>query len=206
MPENREEKTNTKGEQTRQLIVETAFGLFLQNGYHGTSMRQIADGAGLALGGIYNHFASKEEIFAAVLAVYHPLKRVVPLLQNAEGTSVDEFVKNAAGIIRQATEGPEQRIVPLALVEMVEFQGRHLVPMIESVWPSMLGFVQKFGQLKGKVRDLPRPVMIRMFIVTMVGFVITEIVLHRVPMFRDMEINWFDGMVDIFLHGILAEE
>jgi AcrR family transcriptional regulator len=206
MTKNTEEKAGSKGEQTRQEIIEAAFKLFLEHGYHGTSMRQIADGAGLALGGIYNHFASKEEIFAAVLEVYHPLKRVVPMLENAQGESVETFVKNAGNIIREATEGAEARIVPLALVELVEFQGRHLVSLIESVWPSMFGFVQKFGQLKGELRDVPRPVMLRMFIITMVGFVITEIVLRRVPLFRNMELNWFDGMVDIYLHGILAKD
>ncbi len=196
----------TKGEQTRQAVVDAAFTLFLENGYHGTSMRQIADKAGLALGGIYNHFASKEEIFAAVLEDYHPLKRVVPMLQDAEGSSVEEFVRDAAGIIRQATEGLEGRIVPLALVELVEFQGRHLVGLIESVLPSALAFVQKFSERRGKLRSVPQPVMLRMFIVTMVGFVITEMILRRVPMFREMKLNWFDGMVDIYLHGILAEE
>jgi AcrR family transcriptional regulator len=206
MPNNPEEKSISKGEQTRTVIVDVAFQLFLENGYHGTSMRQIADKAGLALGGIYNHFASKEEIFAAVLEIYHPLRRLVPMLETAEGTTVEEFVKNAGNIIRQGTEGVEQKIVPLALVELVEFQGRHLVSLVESVWPSMMGFVQKFGDLKGKLRNVPRPVMLRMFIITMVGFVITEIVLRRVPLFRDMDVDWFDGMVDIYLHGILAEE
>ena len=53
------EESSTKGERTRQEILQSAHQLFLKNGYHGTSMRQIAEGAGIAVGGIYNHFASK---------------------------------------------------------------------------------------------------------------------------------------------------
>ncbi|MCE7861481.1 MAG: TetR/AcrR family transcriptional regulator, partial [Chloroflexi bacterium CFX2] len=60
-------ETPTKGEVTRLAIEDAAVELFIEQGYHATSMRQIADRAGLALGGIYNHFASKEEIFEAIV-------------------------------------------------------------------------------------------------------------------------------------------
>ena len=42
----------TKGEVTRLAVEDAAMGLFLEQGYHATSMRQIAERAGLALGGI----------------------------------------------------------------------------------------------------------------------------------------------------------
>ena len=62
------EKDNpTKGETTRLAIEDAAVELFMEHGYHATSMRQIAEHAGLALGGIYNHFASKEELFEATI-------------------------------------------------------------------------------------------------------------------------------------------
>ena len=45
-----------KGEHTRGSIINAAHSLFANQGYAATSMRQIAEEAGLALGGIYNHF------------------------------------------------------------------------------------------------------------------------------------------------------
>jgi hypothetical protein len=47
----------------------------MEQGYHATSMRQIAERADLALGGIYNHFASKEDIFEAIIMDKHPYKK-----------------------------------------------------------------------------------------------------------------------------------
>ncbi|MGC8856852.1 MAG: TetR/AcrR family transcriptional regulator, partial [Anaerolineae bacterium] len=73
-------KDTRKGEITRQTIEDAALTLFLEQGYHATSMRQIAERAGLALGGIYNHFSSKEEIFEAIIVDRHPYKRVLPAL------------------------------------------------------------------------------------------------------------------------------
>jgi AcrR family transcriptional regulator len=74
----------TKGETTRMAIQDAALDLFLQQGFHATSMRQIADKAGLALGGIYNHFSSKDEIFAAIVMDKHPYKQIVPIILAAK--------------------------------------------------------------------------------------------------------------------------
>ena len=55
----------TKGERTRQLIVERAMPLFNTRGYSGASMSDISRETGLEKGGIYNHFDSKEAIALA---------------------------------------------------------------------------------------------------------------------------------------------
>jgi TetR/AcrR family transcriptional repressor of nem operon len=52
----------TKGEQTRQRVVAEAAKLFNQRGYEGSSMLDIMQATGLEKGGIYRHFASKEEL------------------------------------------------------------------------------------------------------------------------------------------------
>src|SRR5512139_716377 len=85
-----------KGEATRLAIEDAAVELFLAQGYHATSMRQIAERTGLALGGIYNHFSSKEKIFEAIIIDKDPYKRVLPVLLAAQGDSVEDFLRNAA--------------------------------------------------------------------------------------------------------------
>lgn len=55
----------SKGEQTRKMIVARAAPLFNQQGYFGVSLSAIMRVTELEKGGIYNHFASKEEIALA---------------------------------------------------------------------------------------------------------------------------------------------
>ncbi|MCG8607480.1 TetR/AcrR family transcriptional regulator [bacterium] len=50
------------------MIIDKATQLFTQNGYHSTSLSQILNATGLAKGGFYFHFRSKEELGMAVLA------------------------------------------------------------------------------------------------------------------------------------------
>jgi len=52
----------TKSDRTRQLIIEKAAHLFNTKGYAATSMADIIGATGLAKGGIYGNFKSKEEI------------------------------------------------------------------------------------------------------------------------------------------------
>jgi AcrR family transcriptional regulator len=56
----------TKGESTRQRIIEQAAPLFNQRGFEGCSMQDVLEATGLEKGGVYRHFASKEELAAEV--------------------------------------------------------------------------------------------------------------------------------------------
>lgn len=57
----------TKGERTSRRILDVSEDLFARYGYDGTSLRQIADAAGIKEPGLYNHFAGKQSLYEAVL-------------------------------------------------------------------------------------------------------------------------------------------
>lgn len=54
-------------EGTREQILAVAARLFRQQGYPSTSLRQVAEGAGIRAASIYHHFDGKDEIAAQVL-------------------------------------------------------------------------------------------------------------------------------------------
>ena len=47
--------------------LRAALGVFAQHGYHGASIRSIAEAAGLSVPGLYHHHRSKQAILAAVV-------------------------------------------------------------------------------------------------------------------------------------------
>lgn len=57
----------SKGERTALRIMDVAEDLFARQGYDGTSLRQIAGGAGIREPGLYNHFSGKQALYEAVL-------------------------------------------------------------------------------------------------------------------------------------------
>jgi AcrR family transcriptional regulator len=56
----------TKGTRTRRKITEKSMQLFSVKGYYNTSISDILAAADLTKGGLYGHFASKEDIWYAV--------------------------------------------------------------------------------------------------------------------------------------------
>ena len=66
-------EAGSKGEQTRSLILETALKMFGERGYEETTMRAVAEEAGVALGNTYYHFRSKEHLIQAYYERMHEL-------------------------------------------------------------------------------------------------------------------------------------
>lgn len=83
---------STKADETRARIHETALALFLERGYEGTTMRAIAEQAGVALGNAYYYFASKEHLIQAFYGRTHTehLDACVPILEGG-GTLRDRL-------------------------------------------------------------------------------------------------------------------
>ena len=73
MTAKRKKKTTKtlKGDQTKALILETALEIFRERGYEETTMRAIAEKAGLSLGNAYYYFHSKEYLIQAFYQRLH---------------------------------------------------------------------------------------------------------------------------------------
>ena len=77
----------TKGERTASRLLDVAEDLFARQGYDGTSLRQVAEAAGIKEPGIYNHFPGKQGLYEAVLfRALNPMAEALSAqLDNAEG-------------------------------------------------------------------------------------------------------------------------
>ena len=199
-----EKEKTKKGEVTRLAIEDAAISLFLEQGYHATSMRQIADRTGLALGGIYNHFTSKDEIFQGIIVDKHPYKQILPAILAAEGETVDEFFKNAATIvITELSKQPE--FINLMFIELVEFKGKHGSLMLREIAPKVLPVFEKIDKSRKNLRVTNPAVLMRSFFGMIISFFVTEMIISDSVISKLMPKNTADLYTDIFLHGILKE-
>ena len=199
------EDTQTKGETTRLAIEDAAVNLFMEHGYHATSMRQIAERAGLALGGIYNHFSSKEEIFEGIIVDKHPYKKILPLILEAQGDTAEDFLKNAMHIV--LTElGREPYYIKLMMIEFVEFNGGHGAAMLKEVAPKVLPVFEQIIKVRKNLRVTNPAMLMRAFFGMVISYFITEMVVSKSVIGNLLPKNSMDVYVDIFLHGILKPE
>lgn len=55
------------GDRRREQILETAVDLFSKHGFSGTTTKKIAEAAGVSEAMVFRHFASKDELYGAIL-------------------------------------------------------------------------------------------------------------------------------------------
>jgi AcrR family transcriptional regulator len=190
----------SKGERTRRVILDTAYALFIKQGFSATSMRQIAQGSGVALGGIYNHFSSKEEIFDSIILEKHLFLQVMPALKETRADTIEEFVHQAArDLVNQLGGHPE--FLNLMLIEVVEFKGAHSLKVFSKILPEILSVGERLGEFEDEIIDIPPALFMRAFMGLFISYFITEVILGDL-MPPEMSENSLDKFIDIFLHGI----
>lgn len=85
--------TTHKSGQTRQLLVDTALRLFRRDGYEKTTMRAIAQAAGVSVGNAYYYFASKDELVQELYRRLQDEHRSRCLPQLHEGRNLGEHLR-----------------------------------------------------------------------------------------------------------------
>jgi AcrR family transcriptional regulator len=192
-----------KGAISREKIIAAAYPLFLKQGYHATTIRQIAQQAGLTMGGIYAHFENKEAIWMAVLIEKHPFHDILPAIEAARGETAAPLMRDAAHRM-VASIGAKEDLLNLMFIEFVEFNGQHFQNLIPTLIPQFAQVGQRFSQMQGSLRPLPPLEIVRSFFGLFFSYFMTEMILGSQAklLFTPQTLDHF---VDIYLYGILAE-
>ena len=74
---------------TRQRILDVALDLFTEQGYDGTSLREIAEQLGVTKAALYYHFESKEDILMALHMRIHDFGREALMLIGEEPVTLE---------------------------------------------------------------------------------------------------------------------
>lgn len=92
---------------SRQRIVDTARRLFIEEGYLGVSMQQIADITGLRKASLYHHFRSKESLFSYVMTQL--IDRILLEFEDVDlnGAPIEDQLRQVAEINYRQFDQPE---------------------------------------------------------------------------------------------------
>jgi AcrR family transcriptional regulator len=151
-----------RSERSRTQILDAALKLFSHRGYGATSVRDIAEAAGLSKGNVYHHFPDKESIFRALLDQYFQAMSLPDFPFNqalANGTfpdNLEEMGLAAREMVRQYREH-----VALIYVDVVEFDGSHVRKFYEEMADRFNNFMKVHGledKLKDKLADGLSPI------------------------------------------------
>jgi AcrR family transcriptional regulator len=151
-----------RSEKSRTLILDSALKLFSHKGYGATSVRDIAEEAGLSKGNVYHHFPDKETIFRALIDRYFeamsqpefPFNRA--LAQGAFPENLETIGHAVREIVNEYRE-----YVALIYVDVVEFDGDHVRKFYQNMADRFDSFMKATGmekELTSKLADGLSPV------------------------------------------------
>jgi len=86
---------NFRSQETANRILTQAVRLFLEKGYHGTSIDDITQAAGLTKGALYWHFKNKEDLLKRIIEEYEKrfLDGMIQSVEGVNGGAIDKFKK-----------------------------------------------------------------------------------------------------------------
>ncbi len=108
-------------------VLKAALALFSRQGFRATTMRRIAQKAGVSVGNLYHHFGGKEQILAVLIDHYWQelTDPELPLNKVFAANRFPDDLEELAAAIEQVVDRNSHSIL-LIYIDVIEFKGKHI--------------------------------------------------------------------------------
>jgi len=145
-----------KSQETVGRILAASTRLFVDHGYHGTSISAIAKATGLTKGAIYTHFSGKEDLLLTLIKKFETdfLDQLITDVQDVQGNALDKLhhYLNFAAIFGQKN----RELCLLATIISAEFSGaghQQFDPEFRRIYFKYARFLRRIVE-EGKLQGL----------------------------------------------------
>lgn len=197
---------DVKIERNQEKIEKAALRLFIQRGFHGTSVRDIADAAHVSLGNIYNYFSTKERLFGSLVQRYvlRMAKLQSGILSTLGGRLDDKEAlrRLARGARKVVYEEPDYW--RLMYIDVTEFGNRHFAHSFRDLSKTLqrfLGAPVTLGRNGGVPRVDPSLAFTAIYLQFSTYFLVERLFGGQQHLgFPEKEA--IDQLIEIFIHGV----
>jgi len=157
------------GEERRSQLLTVAVTLFSQRGFRGTTTKEIAQAAGVSEAMVFRHFATKEELYAAILdhkmcsgERFDPAKMASDAIQRKDDRGVFEAL--ALGALTHHENDPEfQRLLLHSALEKHQLAQMFFDGFVRPVYEFVSGYIRE-RQREGALIEIDPAIVVRCFI------------------------------------------
>ena len=156
------------GEERRLQILAIAVSLFSQRGFRGTTTKEIAQAAGVSEAMVFRHFATKEELYAAILdhkacsGNFEPETMAADAIARKDDRAVFESL--ALGALDYHQKDPEfQRLLLHSALEKHELAEMFFDEFVRRVYEFLGGYLRD-RQREGALVEMDPAIVVRAFI------------------------------------------
>jgi AcrR family transcriptional regulator len=157
------------GEERKLQILAVAVSLFSRKGFRGTTTKEIAHAAGVSEAMVFRHFATKEELYAAILdhkACSHdgfdPAEMAAEAINRKDDRAVFETLALAA--LKHHEKDPEfQRLLLHSALEKHELAEMFFDKFVRGVYEFLGSYIRE-RQREGALIEIDPAIVVRCFI------------------------------------------
>ncbi len=179
------------GGDRRTQLLEVALRLFGDRGVEGTTIKQLAEAAGISTGLLYHYFKGKDDLLSQVID-YRAL--VLPQLEDLHDQPANEVIPM---VVRAICQDLRQNIEIIWIFFREHRTSKTVAQQIErrrqSCIKSLADYLQA-RQMTGELRAFPAEVAARSLLATLFALHLTETPAE----------DFIDSFVDLYLRGIKA--
>jgi AcrR family transcriptional regulator len=150
-----------RSERSRRQVLDSALKLFSHRGYRATTVRDIADEAGVSTGNVYHHFPDKETIFRTLLDEFWRItetKRYPYTRALLSGRFPDDIEQ--LGVAARESVREFRAYIALVYVDVIEFDGTHIRKLYADMgkrYTTILG-ADAIERIKARMRPNVSPI------------------------------------------------
>ena len=157
------------GEERRLQILAVAVRLFSQKGFRGTTTKEIAQAAGVSEAMVFRHFATKEELYTAILDHkacsgdrFEPEEMAADGIERKDDRAVFESL--ALGALDHHEKDPQfQRLLLYSALEKHELSQMFFDQIVRHVYEFLGGYIRE-RQRDGAFIEIDPAIVVRCFI------------------------------------------
>ena len=168
-----------KGRRTAERILDVAEEVFAEKGFEGATLRDVADRVGIRIPSLYNHFASKDRLYAAVLE-----RGIGPVLRTLAASAVDDQQSRSRILEDTLAALAERPNLPRLVLHETLAGGRHLRKMLEEWLGPVLRQAQQLVE-SGPAAERWKPEQLPHLVLAMYNIVVGYFA--AAPIYRDLD-------------------
>jgi AcrR family transcriptional regulator len=190
-------------------ITAAALELFVERGYAGTRLEDVAASAGISKGTLYLYFANKEELFKAVVreGLVSPIAEMRGLVDHFEGSTLELLRMMLFGWWERIGASPIGGIPKLVISEAGNFPELarfYLAEVVEPAQAATVAIVER-GIARGEFRKVNADVVARLMAAPMLGLLMWRNALEPYSKSKLDPLAYLETHLDMLRHGLAKE-
>lgn len=152
----------SRAELSRRQVLDAGLRLFSHQGYRATTVRDIAEEAGVSTGNVYHHFPDKEAIFRTLIEEFWTItdsKRYPYTRALASGRFPDNLEQ--LGLAARDSVLEFRPYIALIYVDVIEFDGTHIQKFYSQMGQRYAALLQGGGlqEIRSRLRPGVSPIL-----------------------------------------------